>query len=259
VLLFLIASALVIIVGADTHHLIPLYSVGVFISFTLSQLGMFKRWIRTKEGNWKHKALINGFGGVVTAIICVIIAINKFFDGAWIIILCIPILVFAMTRIRKHYEKVRENLKVDKEPSELIFKEKNPNHIIVPLQTINKSFIKSLNYSLLIGDTLEVYHVSTDEEQTKKLVEKYNKLGIDIPLTIENAPYRNVNETLIKYVDKRQEDIKKGEMITIVMPQFTIQKWWHKILHNQTSMFLRQSMKKRRNVAIVTIPYIIHE
>jgi amino acid transporter len=259
VLLFLISSTLVIAVGANSHHLIPLYSVGVFISFTLSQFGMFKRWLRTKEGNWKHKAVINGLGGTVTAITCVIIAINKFYDGAWIIMLCIPILVLVMTRIKRHYEKVRENLKVDKEPSELIFKQKMPNHIIVPLQTINKSFIKSLNYSLVIGDSIEVYHVSTDEEQTKKLVEKYNKLGVDIPLVIEQAPYRNVNETLTNYVDKKQGELKKCEMLTIVMPQFTIYKWWHKILHNQTSMFLRQSFKKRRNVAVVTIPYIIHE
>lgn len=259
VMLFLVASILVIAVGADTHLLLPLYAVGVFMSFTLSQFGMFMKWYKSKEGNWKHKAAINGFGALVTAVTCVIIGSTKFIHGAWIIFILIPFFVLVMTRVRRHYNKVRENLKIDTDVSQLIKKCKVSNHIIVPIQTLNKSFIKSLNYALAIGDTIEVYHVSTNDEDTAKLQEKYNKLGTDIPLVIDHAPYRNVNETLLKYIDKRQAEFDSNETITIVMPQFIIPKWWHQTLHNQTSLFLRTAIMKRRNINIVTIPYIINE
>lgn len=259
VVLFLVSSLLVFIFKASTHMLMPLYAVGVFISFTLSQFGMFRKWKKSKEGNWKHKALINGFGAAVTGVTCIIIGVSKFKHGAWIVLICIPILVTTMLRVRRHYTKVRENLKVDKELNDLIIKKPTINHVIVPVQTINKSFIKSLNYALIIGDNIEVYHVSTNEEETKKLIEKFGQLGIAAKLIIENAPYRNINEKLVAYVEEKHRQLLKHEVITIVMPQFIIHKWWHQALHNQTSLFLRTAMLKMRNVAIVTVPYIINE
>lgn len=259
VLVSIAASILVIIYHGNQHGLMPLYAVGVFLSFTISQFGMFRKWCRSKEGNWRHKAVINGLGALVTGITCAIIGYNKFYDGAWMVVICITILVLLMTRVKRHYKNVRENLKIDKEPSELIIRKKITNHMIVPVQTINKSFIKCLNYALAVGDTVEVYHVSINDEDSVKLTEKFKKLGIDTPLIIEQSRYRNVNDKLLRYVDKKQDGLNKCEMITIVMPQFVIRKWWHQILHNQTSLFLRQDILKRRNIAIVTLPYIILE
>jgi hypothetical protein len=164
-----------------------------------------------------------------------------------------------MLRVRRHYTKVRENLKIETGLESLIVREAVTKHVIVPVQTINKSFIKSLNFALTFGDNIEVYHVSTDEEATKKLIEKYSKLGIAAQLVIENAPYRNVNEKLLAYVEEKHRQLKKHEVITIVMPQFIIHKWWHQALHNQTSILLRRSILKMRNVTIVTVPYIINE
>jgi len=259
VLLCLSSAFLVYIVNGSTHLLLSLYAVGVFISFTLSQFGMFKKWTKSKEGKWRHKALINGLGATITAITCIIIGVEKFTHGAWIVLICIPLLVTAMLRIRRHYTKVRENLKIDVEVESLIIREAVTKHIIVPVQTINKSFIKSLNYALTIGDNIEVYHVSTDEEQTKKLIEKFSTLGIAAHLIIENAPYRNINDKLVAYVEEKHRSLKTHEVITIVMPQFIIYKWWHQTLHNQTSIFLRRAILKMRNVVIVTVPYIINE
>ena len=143
VLLLLASSLLVYIVDGSTHMLMSLYAVGVFISFTLSQFGMFKKWTKSKEGNWKHKAFINGLGATVTAATCIIIGVEKFTHGAWIVLICIPLLVTAMLRIRRHYTKVRENLKIDTEVESLIVREAITKYVIVPVQTINKSFIKS--------------------------------------------------------------------------------------------------------------------
>ncbi|MVX63029.1 amino acid permease [Clostridium chromiireducens] len=259
VLLFLASSVLVYIANGSTHVLLSLYAVGVFISFTLSQFGMFKKWTKSREGNWRHKAFINGLGATVTAVTCIIIGIEKFKHGAWVVLICIPILVVGMLRVRRHYTKVRENLRIETDLESLIVREAITKYVIVPVQTINKSFIKSLNYALTVGENIEVYHVSTDEEITKKLIEKYNRLGIRAPLIIENAPYRNVNEKLLAYVEEKHKQLKTHEVITVVMPQFIIHKWWHQALHNQTSILLRRAILKMRNVVIITVPYIINE
>lgn len=257
--LCILSSALVIIFDATTHLLLPLYAVGVFISFTLSQFGMFKKWITHRLGNWKHKAVINGLGAAVTAITCIIIAINKFYSGAWIVLICIPTIVFIMGRVKRHYNKVSENLRIDVPVNDLIKKDKVTNIFIVPVQTINKSFIKALNYALIAGDTVEAFHVSTNDLETEKTIRQFKDLNIDVPLIVEHAPYRNVNEKLVSYIDEKQETLRGNEMITVVLPRFVINKWWHNILHNQTSMFLRTQLTKRRNIAITTIPYIINE
>lgn len=259
VLLFLIASFLVILFDGKTHSLIPLYAVGVFISFTLSQFGMFKKWIKSKEGGWRHKAVINGLGASVTAVTCIIIGASKFFHGAWIVLICIPLLVLIMRRVSRHYSKTRENLKIDTSGKSIIKHEKIINHVIVPVEEINKSFIKSLNYGTAIGSTVEVYNVSTDPEKAAKLREDFMSLDLNIPLIIEEAPYRNINETTIEYINKRQSQLSRNEMITIVMPQFVIDKWWHQALHNQTSLFLRTAMLKKPNISVVTIPFKINE
>jgi amino acid transporter len=259
ILLYVLASVLVIIFRGNTHLLIPLYSVGVFVSFTLSQSGMFKRWVTRREGKWRHKAVINGIGAVATAITSVIVAVNKFFDGAWIVLILIPLLVLMMIRVRKHYDKVRDNLVIQDGGKELILSKPTENYIVLPVQSINKSFVKALNYAMTLGGIIEVYHISTDRAQTEHLRKQYAKLNVNFPLVVEEAPYRNVNEVLLAHVDKRQHELKEHQMLTVVLPQFVITRWWHNALHNQTSLRLKSQMVKMRNVAVITIPYIINE
>ena len=258
-LLCTLATILVIVFRAETHLLLPLYAVGVFLSFTLSQTGMFKRWVTRKEGKWVHKAVINGFGAVVTAITCIIIAASKFQSGSWIVLICIPVLVLMMVFIRRHYDHVRDNLKIEQSGSQLIIKTHTQNYFILPVQSINKSFLKAINYTMSLGGKIEIYHISTDEAATEKLKKQFAQLGIDYSLVIEEAPYRNVNEMLIAYVDKRLGELEKHQMLTVILPQFVITKWWHNLLHNQTTLRLKSSLLKRRDVAVITIPYIINE
>lgn len=258
-LLFIVAGALVVFFHAQTHLLIPLYAVGVFLSFTLSQAGMFTRWIKRKEGNWKHKAFINGFGTAVTAVTCVIISVSKFAHGAWMVIVCIPVLVLLMLRIKRHYLRVRENLMIHESVRELIFDKQPQGHVLIPVQSINKSFIKALNYALFLNGEKEVYHVSTDPAATDKLRSQYEQLGVDIPLVVEDAPYRNTNEVLLNHVKQKHASLGKHEMLTVVLPQFVIPKWWNNPLHNQTARLLKSTLFKFRNIAVVTIPYIINE
>jgi len=257
ILLFGLASILVFLFHGETHALMPLYAVGVFLAFTLSQTGMFRKWMKSREGRWRHKAFINGFGALVTAVTCVIIGVNKFAEGAWLVLICIPLLTLFMTLVKRHYNRVSADLSIPKSGSLLILKEQPEKHILLPIESVNKSFVKAFNYALTLGGSIEVYHVSTDPAVTEKLKKQFAALGTDAQLVIEEAPYRNVNETLLNHVDQRMNELKKHEMLTVVLPQFVIRRRWHYLLHNQTSLLLRSSLIKRRNVAIISIPYII--
>ncbi|CAB1242380.1 Potassium transporter KimA [Ruminococcaceae bacterium BL-6] len=257
ILLFGLASLLVFLFHGETHALMPLYAVGVFLAFTLSQTGMFRKWMKSREGRWRHKAFINGFGALVTAVTCVIIGVNKFAEGAWLVLICIPLLTLFMTLVKRHYNRVSADLSIAKSGSLLILKEQPEKHILLPIESVNKSFVKAFNYALTLGGSIEVYHVSTDPAVTEKVKKQFAALGTDAQLVIEEAPYRNVNETLLNHVDQRMNELKKHEMLTVVLPQFVIQRRWHYLLHNQTSLLLRSSLIKRRNVAIISIPYII--
>ncbi|MDF2505227.1 MAG: aminoacid permease [Clostridium sp.] len=254
------ASILLIHFKGENHYLLPLYAVGVFISFTLSQSGMFMRFVRGKQGNWKHKAFISGFGAVITCITAIVIGVTKFVHGAWIVCLLIPILVFIMMRIKKHYNKVADSLRLplDIKPKKMIYGA-NRNYIIVPIDTLNKSFLKALNYARSLTEDIIIFHVSVDEESTDKLKKRWEEYNVGIPLTIKRSPYRSLLGPLVKFIESEEFVMGPNDTITVVMPQFVVKKWWHHALHNQTSLFVKSALLNRRNIALTTIPYIIDE
>lgn len=253
-LLFFLSAALVIYFHASSYLLMPLYAVGVFLSFTLSQAGMFVRWVKRKEDKWKHKAFINGAGMVITGITCIIIAASKFLHGAWIVLICIPVLVYIMERIHRHYHYVKESLKIRSAEELQPYDLQIHGRVILPVDSINRSFLKAYHYacSLQVRE-MEFYHVNTNAEATEKLQELYQQMRLDIPLIVEDAPYRNVNEMILHHVEEAQNDLKKKESVTVILPQFVMKKKRFHALHNQTSM----QLSKLRNVSVVSVPYII--
>jgi len=257
-LLFFLSAALVIYFHASSHLLMPLYAVGVFLSFTLSQAGMFVRWGKRKEDKWKHKAFINGAGMVITGITCIIIAASKFLHGAWIVLICIPVLVYIMERIHRHYHYVKESLKIRSAEELQPYDLQIHGRVILPVDSINRSFLKAYHYacSLQVRE-MEFYHVNTNAEATEKLQELYQQMRLDIPLIVEDAPYRNVNEMILHHVEEAQNDLKKKESVTVILPQFVMKKKRFHALHNQTSMQLKLQLSKLRNVSVVSVPYII--
>lgn len=254
------ACLLVLIFKSDTHLLLPLYAVGVFISFTLSQCGMFIKWIREKGPSWKRKAFINGLGAIVTIITVIIIGATKFFHGAWIVGIIIPSLVIIMLRIKKHYISVATQLKlkINIKPKEIDFANQK-RYAIVPIDTLNKSFLKALNYARTISDNIIVFHVSVDDEATEKLLKKWNAYNVGIPIVIKKSPYRNLVGPLVSFIKSEEYAADHKDIVTVVIPQFVVEKWWCNILHNHTALFVKGMLLKERNIAIVTIPYIIEE
>lgn len=195
---------------------------------------------------------------VITGITCIIIAASKFLHGAWIVLICIPVLVYIMERIRRHYHYVKESLKIRSAEELQPYDLQIHGRVILPVDSINRSFLKAYHYacSLQVRE-MEFYHVNTNAEATEKLQELYQQMRLNIPLIVEDAPYRNVNGMILHHVEEAQNDLKKKESVTVILPQFVMKKKRFHALHNQTSMQLKLQLSKLRNVSVVSVPYII--
>lgn len=256
--LSVVAAILVFIFEANLEHLIPLYSVGVFLSFTLAQTGMVIHWKKSQEPGWHKSAAINGFGAFVTIITAIVIISVKFFEGAWIVAILICLLVIAMGSIKKHYSKVAAKLRVEPEELETIEFTKHYNHIlVVPIASLNRATIGALQYARSISADVIALNVSTDKEAMEKLKTKWNGLDTDILLVSKYSPYRAVVTPLIQYIEIIAHAAASNEKVTVVLPQFVTHEWWGELLHNHTSFFLRETLLRNENIEITSYPYHI--
>lgn len=251
-----IAMMLIVAFSANVTSLIGLYAIGVFISFTLSQGGMFFKWLREKGSGWHLKAAINGFGALVTFIIVIVIAITKFTQGTWIAVIVIPIMIYMMLKIKRHYVAINKQLKIT--PEELkevdITRDTYRNRVIVPVESINKASIRALRYARTISDNVIAFNVSIDEEHGKKVREKYDLMNTDIPLIIKYSPFRKVVDPLLRLIESEEYDYQKGDIITVILPQFVVRTWWNKFLHNQTRVFVERQLLKHKHIVVSTMP-----
>ncbi len=255
--LFIVAAVLLIVFGASTHHLIPLYAVGVFLSFTLSQTGMFIKWIKTKDKGWLHKAMINGAGAIITAVTTVIVFSTKFEGGAWMLAIAIPLIAIMMMGIKKHYNFVARQLKI--EDFERHYHRSSSNSkapCIVLISGISKSTLKSLNYANTISSNVTALYVSTDDTAAQQMRNRWTELKMDIPLVVVQAPYRDIIEPIEEYIAERESKLDHGEDITVVLVKFVKAHFYDNLLHNQTTYFLMSRLMKHRNIATMVVPYI---
>lgn len=255
--IFFAAGLLLIIFKADTHHLIPLYAVGVFLSFTLSQAGMVIKWLKGRSGGWRHKLLINGVGALMTATGTVIVFIMKFTQGSWILALVIPIIIMLMSRVQRHYRFIKSQLQADDFMAHYHKSiSRDTNLCIVLISSLSRSALKQLNYANLMTSNVIALHISTDEQRSEELKAKWTKTGIDIPLEIIYTPYRDILEPLEEYIGKQEVNLNPGDTISVVMTRFVEEHWYDNILHNQTTYFIERKLRNHKNVATIIVPYI---
>lgn len=255
IFIFFVASLLIIVFQSDTHKLIPLYSVGVFISFTIAQLGMFKKWLTTKETNWQYKCWINGFGTIVTIVISIIVFVSKFKDGAWIIAIVIPILMATMYAINRHYANVANQLKLDQFQPYYDKNKVKSTQCIILVNDINKPFLKAINYAILISDNIVALHVCRHPEHAASLRKKWEELKIPYELKIIETPYRDIIGPVDKYIWEREAQLKPGGNISVIFINFASDHWYDYILHNPTSFLLNRTLMKHKNVTSVQLPF----
>lgn len=252
ILLAVFSGILVIAFGGDTSRLIPLYAVGVFLSFTLSQLGMVRRWNRTRSPRWKKSMAVNAVGAVATfTVLCVFIA-TKFIHGAWIVVVVIPLLVLFFRAIHGHYLDVARQLSMEGiEPLQPI-----KHSVVVPISGLHRGVMAALEYAKSISrdNNVTAVYVDFEEEATAKLREKWERMGNGVKLVVLPSPYRELTRPLLKYI-KRVKSQERDDMITVVLPEFIPAKWWQHILHNQSSLLLKGALLFREGVIVTSVPY----
>lgn len=258
ILLSVIAALLVIMFKANVTSLIGLYAIGVFISFTLSQSGMFVKWYKQKGNNWITKAIINGFGAFVTFLIVIVIAITKFTQGTWIVVIVIPVLIYFMLNVKRHYIAIGKQLKIS--PEELatidVTRDVYRNRVIVPIESINRASMRALRYARTISENVIAFNVSIDEAQGKKVRERFDMVNTDIPLIIKYSPYRKVVGPLLKFISSTDYDYQKGDMITVMLPQFIVKSKWTNLLHNRTRVAIeRELLQHHKHIVVSIMPF----
>jgi hypothetical protein len=254
--LSVVSILLIILFKANVTSLIGLYAIGVFISFTLSQTGMFMKWIREKNSNWHYKSAVNGFGAMLTSIVVVIIAFAKFKEGSWIVIILIPVLVFLQMKIYTHYLAVREQLTIKGSEYEAVdFSElEYRNKIIVPIESVNKASVRALRYAKTICDDVVAFTVVLSDEDAWEIQDKYNKLNTNIPLVIKLSPYRKVVDPLLRYIESTEYAYEPGDMITVLLSSFVVKKWWHSLLHGKTRKYIEKKLLTHKHIVVSNMP-----
>jgi amino acid transporter len=252
VVLGLIAALLVVAFGAREQALLPLYAVGVFMSFTISQVGMVMRWRRVREPGWRRNALINGTGATVTGIVLVVLASTKFREGAWAVLLLIPILVIVLRSIHKHYMEVAEQLSLADAPRPTAVRR---HTAIVLVSGVHRGVIPAVQYALsLAPDNVTAVYVDLDPVATEKIKAKWQQWGSGIPLEVLSSPYRSLLRPLLEYID--EVDAKyDDDVLTIILPEFVPSKWWQYMLHNQTGLQLKAALFFSKGKVVTSVPY----
>lgn len=252
ILLGLASALLVYFFNANVHRLIPLYTVGVFLSFTLSQSGMVRHWQKFKGAGWRRKIVINSIGATATFIAFSVVVMTKFTHGAWMVLLLIPFAITFFLAVHRHYGSTTRQLHpefVDILPPKL-------HRVIVPISTITKGTMMAISYAVSISTDVRAVYVGLDPVRVEKLKEIWKAYCIDIPLVILDSPYRSIIQPLIKYIDELLAE-EEDQLITVVLPEFVPAKWWHNILHNQTALLMRGILQFKKKVVITSVRHIL--
>lgn len=255
-LLGILASVLIILFRGDTHRLIPLYAVGVFISFTLSQAGMVRRWFRIKTKGWLRSAAINAFGGTVTLVVFLIILITRFLSGAWIVILLIAIFSTFFLRIHGHYRQIAHSLSLEAYASPT--RPHNPV-VIIPIGGVHRGVLKALEFARSLSPDVTAVHVETSSEEGQRVREKWEQWGDGVRLISLKSPFRSIAGPLIQYLNQVREERQRDDVITVVLPQIVPANWWENLLHGQSAWLIRLALLFREDYIVIDVPYHINE
>jgi amino acid transporter len=248
-----VAALLIVAFGGITTALIPLYAVGVFCGFTLSQVGMVRHHQREQEPRWKRHAALNAVGAVATFVVLLVVVVSKFTIGAWVPVVLIPTIAFGLTRVKRHYDRVARALRLPVD-----FRPRRHTHTVVVLVgSLQQATMAALAYARsLAPDRLYAFSVASEPEEAEKIQHQWEVHGIDIPLRILSSPYRELSGPVLAELDALDFE-NDNDIITVVLPEFVLTRWWEQLLHNQTALVLKGRLLFRRNTVVVSVPYHI--
>jgi len=252
IVLAMLAAVLLVVFNASTDRLIPLYAVGVFVAFTLSQSGMVRHWWRLRGHNWRRSMTINTTGAILSGIVAIIIAATKFLLGAWVVVLLVPCLVGLFYGIYCHYRGVAEQLQVPEIPKPL--PEQRIGTVIVPIAGINRAVIRTLAYARALSEDVTAVHVTDDLSGAEALRGEWERWNNGVPLLILETPYRSFLSPFLTYIDALDAR-SPGSLVTVVLPEAVSAHWWQNLLHNQTALRLKLALLSRPNTVVTDVPY----
>jgi amino acid transporter len=244
------AAVLIVAFGGDTQSLLPLYMIGVFVSFTLSQAGMVIHWRNSKEPGWRTSAAVNGFGAVVTGIVLIIVAVTKTFEGAWIVLLLIPLIVMVFNATRRHYTHVA---------SELTLRGYAPqprahNTVLVPVGGLQRAVVEALRYAETLSDDVRAIYVDVDPAGTEQVRREWETWGGRVTLVVLPSPYRSLMEPLLEYIEQVGDE-RPNNYVTVILPEFVPRRWWQHLLHNQRALLIKGALLFRPNTVVTSVPF----
>lgn len=248
--LSMFAAILIIVFRGDTQSLLPLYMIGVFLSFTLSQAGMVIHWRKTREAGWKTSAMINGFGAVVTGIVLIIVAVTKTVEGAWIVLLLIPLIVAVFKATYRHYAHVASELTLrGYEPEARVH-----NIVLIPIGGLQRAVVEALRYAETLSADVRAIYVDVNPVQTEQLRKDWAAWGGRVTLVVLPSPFRSLMEPLLEYIEQASEE-KANDYVTVILPEFVPKRWWQHLLHNQTSLLIKGALLFRPNIVVTSVPF----
>jgi amino acid transporter len=246
-----LAALLLVAFGGDTHALIPLYMIGVFVSFTLSQAGMVKHWRAAGTVGWRSSAAVNGFGALVTGVVLAIVATTKATEGAWVIIVMIPLLVILFEITRRHYDEVAASLTL-----QAVTPESPPARhlVLVPIGGVHRAVVQALHYATSLAGEVRAIYVDIDPAATAAVREQWARWGQGVALVVLDSPYRSLLEPLLEYIQQvRTADA--DAFVTVVLPEFVPRRLWHHLLHNQHALLIKSALLFTPNVVVTSVPF----
>ncbi len=254
IFLAVVSSLLVAAYQASVTGLIPLYTVGVFLAFTLSQVGLVRHWyrFRDREPGWGWRAALNGVGAVATGTVLVVVGISKFALGAWMVIVLIPVLIGLMWAVHRHYRFVEDLLTLDRLDVEL--RPERPPLVVVPIARLDRQALRALTFARSVSPEVVAVHVTDDVREAEQLRRRWEQLGLGIPLEIVHSPYRALIEPLLAYIDALDK-LDPGRPITVVLSEYVPKHFWELFLHNQTALRLKFHLFFRPNTIVIDVPY----
>jgi amino acid transporter len=257
-----LASSLVVVFGGQTHRLIPLYAVGVFLSFTLSQAGMVRHWHREGRQGWRWKAAINGLGAMATGIVLFVIVVTKFIRGAWIVTMLIPSFVWMFHTIKQHYLTVAEQLSLEGlQPRQWTDLASHPRYkVVMPVSGVHRGMLPALRFARSLSTDVTAVVVDVEPQVTSRIRERWTVWGQDVPLIVLESPYRSTVGPLLAYLDEVDRRDPERGLAVVVLPEFVAAKWWQDFLHGQTARLIKKALIYRRGQTgkdrvIIDVPY----
>ena len=249
-ILSVLAGLLLMGFGGDTHALIPLYMIGVFVSFTLSQAGMVIHWRSLRTPGWGSSAAINGFGATVTGIVLLIVAVTKSHEGAWIIILMIPVLVTIFEVTRRHYDHVASELTLRGWTPEPV----GGHVVLVPIGGMQRAVVKALRYARTLSTDVRAIYIEIDPTATDALKKQWPEWGQNVALVVLESPYRSLMEPLLEYIEEMHRADPQG-YVTVILPEFVPHRLWQHLLHNQHALLIKGALLFKPNIVVTSVPF----